>query len=305
MLSCTGNLQHIYLVIAEYGSLLFGRKYTPSDTEIVYHYCPADAFLALSTTKRLRCTDVFSMNDFMEMHWGHHIWTRTWAGLQEIPNGFLKTVDELLFTSGLIATPLATCFSLEGDTLSQWRAYANDGTGYSVGFQAQPLTQLAVRPLRVLYDESDQISELQRVITALYRTEQEAPKNESEDLYNFCLHLMLDLAAFKNPAFQEEKEIRLLHTLRFEPSGRFLKLRDPGGIAFGSQVESEEVQFLMRKGIPVPYIDIPFQRPGEKGPIRRVIIGPKNQARTSAVSVFLESIGIHDVDVVRSTASYR
>ncbi|WP_416152053.1 DUF2971 domain-containing protein [Pseudomonas sp. Bout1] len=34
---------------------------------------------------------------------------------------------------------LATCFSKAGDVLSQWRAYADDGQGYAIGFDSKLL----------------------------------------------------------------------------------------------------------------------------------------------------------------------
>ena len=32
--------------------------------------------------------------------------------------------------------PLIGCFSKNGDLLSQWRAYAEDGKGFSIGFDS-------------------------------------------------------------------------------------------------------------------------------------------------------------------------
>ncbi len=51
-------------------SMLIPRIYEPNDEKILYHYCDASAFHAICTNKKMRFSDLFSMNDFMEMHWG-------------------------------------------------------------------------------------------------------------------------------------------------------------------------------------------------------------------------------------------
>lgn len=245
------------------------------------------------------------MNDFMEMHWGHGVWVRSWPELQEVTEEFIKKLDAIFYTTGLVGTPLASCFSLDGDVLSQWRAYADDGKGFSIGFQADTMADLAVRPLKVLYDEKEQLAEIKEVIEALYATERNREDKESEGFYDFCLHLMLDFAAFKNPAFHEEREVRLLHVLNLKQSGNFMKLVDPGGMEFGSPYTPKEISFFMRNGVPVPFIDMDFTSAGKVSPLKEVIIGPKNNARTTAVSAFLETIGLTNVEVKKSSASYR
>ncbi len=286
--------------------MLFDRRYEPTDSEIIYHYCTAEAFLAICSNKKLRFSDVFSMNDFLEMHWGYSIWESARGELLDIVDQeFLKQIDLILHTSGLIATPLASCFSLDGDVLSQWRAYTGDGEGYAIGFQANLMTQLAVRPLKVLYDKKEQINEVKSVIRAMYAVESERAKKDSREFYDACLHFLLDLAALKNPAFKEEQEVRLLHALEFEESNSSLRLADPGGIAFGANVAQEPVSFRMRNNVPVAFIDIDFTNHGQVNPVREVVVGPKNNARLSGVSVFLETAGLPSVNVKRSNAPYR
>lgn len=285
--------------------MLPNRRYAPSDSELLFHYCPPDAFLAICASKTLRFTDVFSMSDFMELHWGHRVWTTTWPKLAHIPPDFIKKLDGLFFASGLQATPLACCFSLERDVLSQWRAYAADGVGFAVGFQADELIRLPARPLRILYDESKQLGELMEVVSALHEVESKAADKDSKYFHSFCLNLMLDFCAFKNPAFHEEAEIRLVHALSFEQRGAHLKLVDPGGEADGVSTPPQEIRFCNKRGILFPYMDLDFSLNGKCSPVRQVVIGPKNESRTSAISVFLETLGHHDVEVIRSSASYR
>lgn len=104
----------------------------------------------------MRFSDLFSMNDFLEMHWGYHVWEKAATELLEIVGrDFLDEIDKILHTSGVCGLPVGSCFSLNGDVLSQWRAYADDGHGYAIGFDATTLLKLPIRPLKVLYDDGE------------------------------------------------------------------------------------------------------------------------------------------------------
>ncbi len=131
--------------------MIINRTYKPKRNDIVYHYCDANAFLSICTNKKIRLSDIFSMNDYLEMHWGYEIWRKVANHLiPELGLDFIDTIDKFLHTSGVFNLVVSSSFSKEGDVLSQWRAYAADGTGYVIGFKALTLTKLAVRPLIVL-----------------------------------------------------------------------------------------------------------------------------------------------------------
>lgn len=248
------------------------------------------------------------MNDFLEIHWGYSIWEKAANQiLKEVDEEFLHKVDNIIRTAELNGNILASCFSQSGDVLSQWRAYANDGKGYAIGFNAADIIQLSVRPLKVLYDEKKQIKEIATILKAIHHIENEDGKKDKYgiDFFEACVKIAYDLAAFKNPAFLEEKEIRIIHILNFIKSNKFLKLVDNGGTSFGKLVEGEEVKFRMADSLPVPYIDIDYTDNGIINPIKKVVLGPKNDALPSSISVFMETSNIGNVEILRSVASYR
>ncbi len=286
--------------------MIIPRTYKPNDDEILYHYCDASAFHAICTNKKMRFSDLFSMNDFMEMHWGYSIWEQAATKLlKEVGKDFLDKIDRVIHLSGLHGLLVASCYSLDGDVLSQWRAYANDGQGYAIGFRAKDLIKLPVRPLRVLYEQQRQIQETKRTIKAIHKVEQSEKTKFSIDFERTCFNLAFDLAAFKNPAFAEEREVRLVHLLDFERSNNSLKLTDEGGHAFGKACKGVPVLFKMRDSIPVAFIEQDFTNSGNVNPIKEVIIGPKNDVLPSAISIFLETIGVGSVIIKKSKASYR
>jgi len=76
--------------------------------------------------------------------------------IQEMGYEFIDSIDKIIHFSGTKCLVLASCFSLAGDVLSQWRAYANYGQGYVVGFNAKQMTNLNIKALKVEYNEKKQ-----------------------------------------------------------------------------------------------------------------------------------------------------
>jgi hypothetical protein len=286
--------------------MLHTRTYTPVDGELLYHYCAPETFLALCSFKTIRLSDLYAMNDFMELNWGYHIWEQA-AGetLYAVGRDFLDEIDAIIHRSGLKFLTLASSLSRNGDILSQWRAYGADGRGYAVGFDPKLLVQLPIRPLKVEYDLGAQIKEVKSYILALHQVESEESAPRGEDFVNACLRLACDLASFKNPAFVEENEVRLVHLVNFKESNQSLKLVDAGGTSFGTDAPPQEVKFRMSGSTPVAYLDMDFTNGGMVQPIVQVVLGPKNDAMPSGVSVFLETLGHPSVKVRKSRASYR
>lgn len=288
--------------------MLISREFKPKPNELIYHYCNAETFHAICTNNTLRFSDLFSMNDFLEIHWGYSIWEKAANEInKEVGEDYLNEIDAIISGTGLRTNTLASCFSLKPDVLSQWRAYSNDGYGYCIGFNANDIIKLPARALRILYDEKKQIKETVAILRAIYEVENKNDNNDKygEKFFQACATLAVDLAAFKNPAFSEEMEIRLLHLLNFEHSNKFLKLVDIGGTSFGQEAKGDVVKFRMVSNLPVPYIDINFTNKGKINPIKEVFIGPKNDSRQTAISVFMETIGLGNVNIKKSAASYR
>ncbi len=288
--------------------MLVKRSFKPQKKQLVYHYCSAETFHAICTNKTLRFSDLFSMNDFLEIHWGYHIWEKAANKIyDEVTKEFLDKVDEIVSGSGLNFNFLASCLSLEGDVLSQWRAYADDGNGYCIGFDAKHISGLPTRQLKVLYDEKKQVDEVCDILKKIYEIEKKEPEDirYGKEFFEICALLSADLTSFKNPAFKEEKEIRLIHILNFEKSNEFLKLVDRGGTYFGKEYDGQEVKFRMEKNLPIAYIDFNFVNPAGENPIKEVILGPKNDSRITAIAVYLETLNLPNVKISKSIASYR
>ncbi len=285
--------------------MLRSRVFKPKEEELVYHYCSPESFFSICKNKTIRLSDIFSMNDFMEMHWGYSIWEEV-AGIliPEYGYDFIDKIDKKIHDSGAQALVLAACFSQDGDVLSQWRAYTNDGKGYSIGFKAKDIFKIAVTPLKVLYNKERQFEEVKDVVQKIYESEGKSENKFGLEFNQYCTQLSFDLVSFKNPAFQEEKEIRVVHLLGLKKSNNSLKLDDPGGKYFGDQ-KIHEIKFRMKESLPVSFIEPDFTNDSQINPIKEIILGPKNDSNPIGISIFLETIGIENVKIKKSEASYR
>jgi hypothetical protein len=282
------------------------REYKPTESDIIYHYCDANAFHAICTNRKLRLNDLFSMNDYMEVHWGYSIWEKVANKLiEELGFEFIDYIDKRISSTGMRGLVVASCFSKNGDVLSQWRGYAGDGKGYVIGFRATDLLKLPIRPLEILYDENIQIDEIEKIVRALHQAESKSDTKYSQDFDTLVYLLGFDLSSLKNPAFSEEQEVRLIHLLDFQKSGKYLKLNDSGGIYFGEERSGEKVQFRIKEDIPTAFIELDFSNNNTINPIVEVIVGPKNNVSASAISIYLETIGLSNIELIKSKASYR
>lgn len=281
---------------------MFDKKYKLHEDDLIYHYCSAETFNAICNSKKIRLCDIFTMNDYLEMHWGYSIWEKAANELiDDLGFEFIDEIDTLIHLSGLKWLILISCFSKDGDVLSQWRGYADNGNGYVIGFKAVDFYKMNVEPIIIEYDEKIQLEKMKSIILDIYKKENKS----GEEFIKMCDLIAYNLSKFKNPMFKEENEIRLIHQINFIKSNSFLKLEDSGGTYFGKNIGKQDIKFLMSNNIPKAYIEIDFTNNGEVNPIKEVIIGPKNDVQITAISVYLETLGIGNVNVKRSKCSYR
>ena len=100
--------------------------------QTLYHYCSVEAFLQIIETKSIRLSSVLGFNDYLETKWIEPLIEAAIEPKKTAKNElFFDTVMQHYHDNQTI--PFMTCFSSDGDTLSQWRAYAADGYGFAIG----------------------------------------------------------------------------------------------------------------------------------------------------------------------------
>jgi hypothetical protein len=271
--------------------------------DTLYHYCSANAFKGMLNSKSVWLSNVFYMNDRLE-----HIWFRNRAReyLKTAPfptlNDKAKTVIDEVLASTWADDIYCLCLSEQADLLSQWRGYADDGRGFSIGFNMEYFKRYRhISPAYVIYDEAEQ-AELMRMIFQKTRFVIDPDTGESEsstmDASDIVSGLWREAARCKNPAFAEEKEWRIIHRTDIELSPNFevKSLMD----------DLNEMDFNIRSnGTIVPYIKMKLADP--KNIINEVILGPKAPpGQMRAVMQLLAANGFYHTNIVirESAASY-
>jgi len=228
-------------------------------------------------------------------------------------------LQELVFKLEQVIDGLGYCLSENGDLLSQWRAYASDATGVSIGFSKDYLEQLAEASRsseksgftlqRVEYDIEIQESlikpfyiEIKKLINGGAfkltgkcslldaRSDDEVKRDDKKIKDAFSrlsitiLTLFPKLFLLKTSAFREEREWRL--------------------ISYFAKTGDDMCSFRGLNERIVPFREFELLE-SESGSIVEVILGPKNTTPNYVIESFLRQNGFANVNILRSEATYR
>lgn len=179
---------------------------------IVYHYCSLEAFKSIIENKCLWLCDVQKSNDSAECRVlpnaiADELERRFHNHQSQLP--YLTLADkEYSRLLSILRNETDICnqqvysisFSLCADQLSQWRGYANDGTGICIGFNSAYLNDLSAYGFMFRHISYDQ--------TALSDTVEQYTSN----ILNFLKHLPSipapkDITSEQLKAFQESNPI--------------------------------------------------------------------------------------------------
>lgn len=111
--------------------------------DTIYHYTNASGLLGILTSKVLYATDIYMLNDPSELRHAAHKATVAVPHIA-VEKSIDRSIRERIAAVVLnrieeVAHFFACCFSKDGDEIGQWRAYADDGRGYSLGFDTEEL----------------------------------------------------------------------------------------------------------------------------------------------------------------------
>lgn len=286
--------------------------------DALYHYCSTDAFTAIVRTREIWFSSLSLSNDTME----GRLVNRTIMRLAERDNLDVnareRLRDSIAFMEGML-DGLGFALSEDGDLLSQWRGYADDARGVSIGFNRMFLEKFAESSknkktpgfdlYKVEYEANTHETkveptyrELRRLIDAGAfkipgirtlldnRTEEEVAmeveniKGVQRALYFKILELFPHLFRLKMPAFKEEREWRLVSILMHDSSDECL-------------YRSTQNRVIPYRVFKLSQSDIPA--------IEEVVLGPKHETPIHVVESMLIQAGFGKVNVRRSEATYK
>jgi len=286
------------------------RYREPKQGEKIYHYCSAEAFYNIVNNQSIRFGDIAHMNDSFEMLWAFEFFKRIlvdWGKNKNISETFFQRC--ILDTRRMndISNLFCACFTSEPDQLSQWRGYADDGKGFSIGFDFTSITKsLPVKPIQVVYDNKILLEELVEMLGKLYKEETSRNFTYSKEFRKACYNIACEFAGYKYPFFHEEKEIRLVHKVNIKRNSDGDKFfTDDDSVVFGKKHTGQDIYFKMKANRPVAYIEYNFKSLGEKFPLVEILIGPKNPSSIEDISIYLSTLGLNGVKIDYSIGSYR
>jgi Protein of unknown function (DUF2971) len=286
--------------------MLFDRLYKPTNDELMYHYCGADAFAQIIRTRTTWHTAFTALNDATERKWGFEQFRNAADELRKVcGSDFIDRITKIVRLTQDHSVAMISSYSLNGDLLSQWRAYADDGRGFAIGFSSQEL-EMPAKPLRVLYDRAAQKKEVANAIKHGFEVEKRTGFNYDLNYLRYWFDLGMDLCAYKHPAFAEEKEIRRVHISLLALSEIVKEMIPLGAIDSAGVRRSGPVpiNYRTRNSVQIPYVSLDITDGGKNSPIKEIVLGPKSPDDQANVETFLTGAGWKGVKVRRSDVPY-
>jgi hypothetical protein len=186
----------------------------------LFHYTSPEGFIGIVTSKSLWASDMLSLNDASEAAYPYKLIadvldTHHLSVPEKHRQGF-KT--QLINGTFPLYVPFVVCFCEDGDLLSQWRAYGSGGEGFSPAFKFSWLSSLdqkaGFRLQKVVYDRTQQeeliLMLLQRA-SSLLAQDAFSDEEQATIWQGAAMSLAPWVIMFKDPAFKEEREWRLVN----------------------------------------------------------------------------------------------
>ena len=284
-----------------------------------YYYCSLNTFLSIIKNKQIYLSDPLKMNDNLELKWyldrlNNEQFTVDKVDYQESIFDMVKKRSGLNFTFEELVeiwnskgqkSVYISCFSREPDILSQWRAYAEDGRGVSIGFNLDMLKKAdnffvseVIYTDDVVYGSNESgIEIVADTINIVFSVNKIAGKEEQMEV--FLHELIPELIQYKNPSFIEEQEIRLVYC----EDMKFEKILDRNG-AFREKWNYIELEHDFRtigSDNITEFVKLDFCL----NAIEEICIGPKCLLSRNDVKNIMNRLLDIDVNIIESKSSYR
>lgn len=217
---------------------------------VLYHYTDEVGLAGIIESGKLWFSDIFALNDPSELRHGLRIAidllkSRATRERPEIAT-FASMFERFDLDAGIEAAGhfFICCFSADGDDLGQWRAYANNGQGFILGFDTKIIEDLFTKwrgkPVKqhstfhVTYSDT----ELMRIQTELLDLVDPliSLRVRGDPLHAYMMDLLVyhsmevirGVMFFKHEAYQNEKEYRFQQLFRRDKPAPHVKYRRRG-----------------------------------------------------------------------------
>jgi hypothetical protein len=300
--------QEIDGAIKDFYKLWLSRHSYEND-KILYHYTDINGLKGIVTDRVFWSSHSRSFNDPEELQYGKDLVIQR---LQyQLGNATDKNIIELLddltnFTESydtIMYQNYITCFCENGNLLSQWRGYADSGGGYNIGVSINSDTAFyhstddlsissSITLRKVIYDQEEQFVLVDKYLDMIVDAASKSiatnakagiplSKTWATEAALQSVNILLDLLiSFKNSAFQEEDEWRLIKVKQASSNPQTLHFRD------GTSNLIPYLKTFMSNS----HIDNTF-------PIKEITIGP--QSEPNQAKAFIE-LYLHNSETSKS-----
>lgn len=290
--------------------------------DIIYHYTSLTNFLAIIQSQSFFCTNLNYLNDKKEYKFGVEQVLKVVDKLNienfanYILNDFENDIHKFYNSERYVV-----CFSKEGDLLSQWRAYANQGKGIAIGFDLinfEDSIHQHVKGCQIMYDETYQLISIEEIIKMTINYYEGIKHNFDWNDYGFenlvrnsiisSLHHIV--STYKSEGFKEEKEFRYEYCI----DGNMIK-KDVKKIHFRATdnllipyiiLESDYINFKKKNKKNVDNeTELTFKN--KKLPIKEIIIGPSLDFELTKMAIedLLNKLNYNNIKIKKSIIPYR
>lgn len=243
----------------------------------IYHYTDVNALINILAKDKiiLRATNILYLNDPHELI----------EGITAI-----NSIQNLSILPAAFRSYYITSFSSCKDNLSMWGMYAANGNGCALIFDYNELAEGYEIMIKCTYGKDDIEQRFNNffnlIQTGLFTSFGSKPSKEDEEQNRNTLtinNVITTCLGSKNAAYSYENETR--------------------GVIYCN--DSKRVQFRIRNGYIIPYIEVSLSKKALKG----IVIGPTNNTYLKEQSIlhFLQINGynLEDIQLVKSNIPYR
>lgn len=220
----------------------------------LYHYTDEAGLAGIIERGKLWFSDIFALNDPSELRHGLRIAidllkSRATPARPEIAT-FASMFERFDLDAGIEAAGhfFICCFSADGDDLGQWRAYANNGRGFTLGFDTRIIedafTKRKGKPVKqhstfhVTYSDTE-LTRIQTALPDLVDPLISLPRTtrvRGDPLQAYMMDLLVyhsmevirGVMFFKHEAYQNEREYRFQQLFRRDKTAPHVKYRRRG-----------------------------------------------------------------------------
>jgi hypothetical protein len=278
----------------------------------IYHYTSLDNFLRILDTKTFFMFDSNQMNDYKENYAIIDALNRVISSnIYNIPVEYLQKLNETLSFKFNIGFAFICCFTELRDSISQWRAYGDDGNGiclilnprnFGINYELpshNAETEKCISFHNVIYEYWQQDRIIEEILKIALHFTAENNKYKPETFAEHVCNLIGRFAPiFKINEFQEEKEWRIIYET-------FLLEQKSLGILTSDT--RYDIGFIHTRNNIKSYFPLKIDESKFVNSVTGIIIGPKSKMTFPymEMSTLLKTKGFGHVQIYNSNISYR